>query len=299
MTATWNATALTGGTTGCLDAIATASISHMDRAIVTVAYSSTYHIYVFVFDATSVDAENSPYVVRPDDFSTAGTWKVLNAFYDQSGTILTAGNLVDDPQSLPWHVAAEGMVFIPSVEQNQALILTMAQAITAAGAWTDIANYGDTTQVTVDDTYATVTNVASGAGVLTHLFLPGATTAADVVTARITVDSTEYTLAFTLVNATDRFFAGVAKMQTYIRSTGGAVGGELTQASWGGGIESGIANRAVASVGLLPMAPAEALQGGGPLLRFESSLLVEMKSSDFSATNNRDYCAAVYTLDQY
>ncbi len=65
-------TCLTGGTTGCLDKIAVAAIEDGDIAITMVGET----VYFHQFDADGTDAESSPAVIRPNDYSTAGVWKL-------------------------------------------------------------------------------------------------------------------------------------------------------------------------------------------------------------------------------
>lgn len=68
----WHKFALTGGGTTALDGIATASIADSDVCHV---YAAGKYYYM-VFDADATDAESSPSVIRPDDYSTAGVWKL-------------------------------------------------------------------------------------------------------------------------------------------------------------------------------------------------------------------------------
>lgn len=68
----WHKFALTGGTATSLDGIAIASLTNND--VCHVHAGGTY--YYYVFDATATDAESSPTVIRPDDYSTAGVWKL-------------------------------------------------------------------------------------------------------------------------------------------------------------------------------------------------------------------------------
>ena len=67
---TWNATALTGGATRALDAIAISSLTDGDRAFVV----ASGKLYVYEFDSSATDAESSPDYIRPDDYATAGVW---------------------------------------------------------------------------------------------------------------------------------------------------------------------------------------------------------------------------------
>jgi len=222
------------------------------------------------------------------------------------------GNLIKDPQRMCWGVALETMLSIGYINTPATDAILLSYPITGADFWTamgalntySVADSGFTmvNQVSVDDTYATITDISSGSGgVLTHLILPGASTAGDVSTVRITLDGVVLTaLAFTSVNVTDRFFAGPTKN---ILTYGGRSSTEGAWASATSEIVSGLAVRKVGSTeatkqGLHLLTPDEAL-GTYPCLQFNSTLKVEMKSSDFSSTNNRDDCAAIFILNQY
>lgn len=78
-------TALTGGGTGALDKTATAELADKDIAMVVTATD----LYFYSFDSDATDAESSPLVIRPNDYSSAGVWKLVsfNALaYRSSGT---------------------------------------------------------------------------------------------------------------------------------------------------------------------------------------------------------------------
>lgn len=76
--------ALTGGTSGALDAIditATSApnasnLADGDSAIVAIISGTTSTVYEYVFDADGTSAESSPTVIRPDDYATAGVWRL-------------------------------------------------------------------------------------------------------------------------------------------------------------------------------------------------------------------------------
>lgn len=84
---------LTGGGTGALDALDingsnspnTYNLAEGDTAQVSTISGSTVAIYWYVFDADGTDAESSPTVIRPEDFSTAGVWRLATS-QSQSGT---------------------------------------------------------------------------------------------------------------------------------------------------------------------------------------------------------------------
>jgi hypothetical protein len=75
---TYNTTSLTGGSTRSLDVLLTSTLVDGDRAHSQVADE----FFVHYFDATGAEAENSPSVIRPDDFiasGSAGVWKILKS----------------------------------------------------------------------------------------------------------------------------------------------------------------------------------------------------------------------------
>jgi len=76
----WNRTVLTGGGATALDGIAIASLTDGDRADVVVEADGNKY-YFYVFDSAATDAESSPNVIRPDDYSTAGVWKLASSPY--------------------------------------------------------------------------------------------------------------------------------------------------------------------------------------------------------------------------
>jgi hypothetical protein len=68
--------ALTGGGTGALDKVGVASLSDDDVAWTIVGDVLGFYQY----HSAATDAENSPYYIRPDDYSTSGVWYLVNAF---------------------------------------------------------------------------------------------------------------------------------------------------------------------------------------------------------------------------
>lgn len=67
-------TCLTGGTTGCLDKIATASITNGDIAMVVTGNI----IYFYQYNSSATDATASPTFIRPTDYSSAGVWYLVD-----------------------------------------------------------------------------------------------------------------------------------------------------------------------------------------------------------------------------
>lgn len=92
---TWNASALTGGATRALDAISVNSLTDGDRAISIVSGE----LYIHEYDASGTDSEDSPDVIRPDDFSTQGNWILATSPLDN--TELYAGDVIGRFASTP------------------------------------------------------------------------------------------------------------------------------------------------------------------------------------------------------
>lgn len=68
---------LTGGKTGCLDRTSQSDLYDGDVAIYHFEGTSSEYWY----DADATDAENSPLIIRPDDYSTSGVWKQQDRLY--------------------------------------------------------------------------------------------------------------------------------------------------------------------------------------------------------------------------
>ena len=292
------ATGLIGGATTDLDYIDGDTLNEGDFALV----MSGASFYVYRLDATSGASESSPYIISPD--SNAGTKRWIQQqvpWVSSTGEMFLRSNWIKDPQDMIWTIGSEaeigpGYIYTRTPGYYNANVY----ALSGAGAWTTFAAAGDVGQVIADDTYATITNVTTGyGGVLTNLVLPGGTNASDTVTARITVDGTAYTISFDLDNASDRVIAGMIK-HAVKQTDGGSDASSVWDTS---GLTGGIAFRQEGLAGtssvLALMATPSVSLAQTPCVRFESTLKVEMKSSDFTTTNNRDDCAAIYTLSQY
>ena len=79
----WPADGLIGGATGDLDDYAVATLSEGDAGFVFTISGEDVDAYWYVFDASGTDAESSPAVIRPDDYSSGGNWRlvgVINRF---------------------------------------------------------------------------------------------------------------------------------------------------------------------------------------------------------------------------
>ncbi len=200
---------------------------------------------------------------------------------------------VFDPQKMLWNVGLETKCGI-GIGATDGSYYYQALVPFSSTAFTTLANVAAINQV-VDNNYVTVANVTAP-GVLTNLILPGVTATSDVVTAKITIDGTVFTIPFTAENATDRFFTGITEQHQN--------NSQYARGPWHGiwedsDLVDGIAYRRDNSrFGAIISDPIAQISSG-LCVRFDTNLKVEMKSSNFSATNNRDECAAVYILDLY
>jgi len=211
----------------------------------------------------------------------------------------TLGNLTHNPHKLSWHVGKEdnfGLGFFGDSTGGAAYRVNFfddAATWVILDAWADTATHVDTTD---DDDYKGVTDY-TGSGVLTNIILPGVTALGDVVTAKVTVDGAEYEIAFTAEDdAKDRFCSGKVMQHSDYGSRG------ESSTVWGdSGIVSGIAcrhTRTTLTQGYSALCTPSNTLSGAPCLRFETSLVVEMKCSDVCDTDERDRCAVVYFIDQ-
>lgn len=97
MTTVHHASILTGGTTGCLDAKAISNLTDGDLCLVA---TTSWGLYWYQFDADATDAELSPDVIRPDDYVSAGVWKLLQPSINTSicsRKDIVGGEIWNDP----------------------------------------------------------------------------------------------------------------------------------------------------------------------------------------------------------
>jgi len=73
----YNCTALTGGAARALDSYSVANLVNGDRAMVVTGGK----FYFYVYNSTGTAAENSPLVIRPDNYSTGGNWELAGSPY--------------------------------------------------------------------------------------------------------------------------------------------------------------------------------------------------------------------------
>lgn len=115
----YECTALTGGGAGALDTLAVATLTDLEIARVVASNVE----YMYQFNAAAVDAENSPTLIRPDDFGAAGVWYLMTVPgqvvpYGTTANTATAGN---DAR-------------IPTTAQKGALFDYSATSLTGGGA---------------------------------------------------------------------------------------------------------------------------------------------------------------------
>lgn len=87
----YSCSALTGGAQGALDSLDQTGdgdsditdgtpnrydLIEGDAALVGIISGTTVNYYFYIYDADGTDAENSPIVIRPDDYSTSGVWRL-------------------------------------------------------------------------------------------------------------------------------------------------------------------------------------------------------------------------------
>lgn len=179
----WHKFGLTGGGATNLDGIAIAEIGNNDVCHV---YASGKYYYM-VFDATATDAENSPLVVRPDDYSTAGVWKLASSPYGDlallkavvsglanndsidGGDVTVSGNTLtitptsclDSGRTTQLYTSANQTVVIPSVANTDYYVFLVKLAV------------GGTMEFRA---YTTIAGVASDADVSKYRFITWAQT---------------------------------------------------------------------------------------------------------------------------
>lgn len=176
---------------------------------------------------------------------------------------------------------------------------TFLNASSTSAFFTSIALRGAQASVTVANTYVTVANL-TGSG-FAFDFVSPTHDGTFTPTIRITVDGTVYTLAPSAVFAAgNRMIVGPVTSGAISTSNSATIGSDLSginSASDNGftGSMVGGVQTISGSVGI--PTPEFALSLGMQALRFESSLLVEMKASGLSASAVDKQCAVTYRLD--
>ncbi len=191
---------------------------------------------------------------------------------------------------------------IVSVPKGQLIIKTSAAGVdnsSAAGFFTAIAQRGAQASITVADTYVTVASL-SGAGFLFNCVSP-THSAAFRPTIRLTIDGTVYTISPSAdQTALYRLVLGSLTSNPAV-STAGAIGTDILgpntapDVGYQNALVGGVPVNATGNVAVV--GPESVLSYGLPVLRFETSCVIEMKASLLSGTANDKVCAASYRLD--
>lgn len=198
---------------------------------------------------------------------------------------------------------------LPILSINQAGLgiktaITTTSVANTAGFFTALALDGAESAITVADTYVTVTS-QTGAGFLFNLVLP-THSAAHRSTARITIDGVIYTITQSAdQTALWRMVIGALSIG---KSTAGiataAVAGDTIDpnGAWDAGFNrakiGGVRQYGASASDLLTVPSESAIMTYNmPMLRFESSLLVEMKCSLLSGTAADKQCGATFRMD--
>lgn len=215
-----------------------------------------------------------------------------------SGTaaqLIGANRWITNPKHLPVSTVNQANLSL----KTSATVANNFTAVNSAASFTAMALRGAQTSVAVADTYVTLANL-TGAGFLFNVICATNTGAVYTPTIRITVDGVVYTISpSSTVNATFRMVLGVLIAAAPSVSAIAAVGSDIISPNAGpdNGFSNanvgGLYNPAVAAI----TTPEMILAYGLPCLRFESSLLVEMKTSLLASSANDRLGGVSYRLD--
>lgn len=280
----WKFSGITGGTATDLDGKDGAEINDGAFALVLLDTGATF----YEADLTSGATADGVNVVAP--VTNAGDIRWIHkpmGWMNDLGGVFFHSHLTNDPKVVQWLFGDEAEL---GVDKGDGTTSPVTIDMTTADFWTYIANYGAVAQAVSDDVYATVTDI-TGAGILHDLFLPGVTAAGDIVSVRITIDGVAHELSFTATDAGQRFCAAEIQSKQYQAPL------DVWQRSSAGfiGLAAGISDIGVGGESVF-IAPA-CRMARGMSLRFTTSLTVEMKTTDVTTSNRRDYCGATYRLD--
>lgn len=180
------------------------------------------------------------------------------------------GPYLRDPRYMPRFYGDTGVIYR---SYNAATVASSASAFWTGGVGAIDRVPGSVyiTGAWSADTYRTVASVSSGSGIVSHMIGP-ATSSAQTVTYRVTVDGVEYTFtAATTADAERAVIGWGVPLAAYTAAT--------TY-----GLQSGAASpdgftQNINSTGLVLLGPNDARVSPGQLLLFKTSLLVEIKIS--------------------
>ena len=179
-------------------------------------------------------------------------------------------------------------------------VSSMAVEATFTGS---LASQGAVANITAANTYVTICNLSGGGYFFGAVSPASAFSASEVATFRITVDGAVYTIASganitgnASIYSAFRFFLGSlydGELQTTAKTdvieTGpGAYSNFINQGAFLGNARE--------SKGIM-LHNDQILKCGFPLVRFDSSLIVECKLSSYTATVPYPRCSAQYQLD--
>ena len=204
---------------------------------------------------------------------------------------------ITNPKHLP-------IVSIVSAGLNIKSAIGAVSVANVAGFFTALALDGADSAITVADTYVTVADL-SGAGFAFDFVLP-THSAAHRSTARITVDGTVYTITQSADQTA--LWRMVIGPLTIGKSTVGiataAIAGDIIMpnGAWDAGFNrakiGGVRQYGASSADFLTVPSESAIMSYNmPMLRFESSLLIEMKCNLLSADAVEKQCGATFRMD--
>jgi hypothetical protein len=207
------------------------------------------------------------------------------------------GRFITNPKHMP-------LLSVIQTALNAKTSPTAQSIASVAGFWTAIARDGATAAITVADTYVTVCSL-SGAGFLFNVISP-THTAGFIPTFRITVDGTQYVIAPSANQTLAwRMVLGAVTMGTSTTGIATAsVAGDIIvpngafDVAFANAKIGGVRQYGASAVDFLGIPSETAIMSNQlAMLRFESSLVVEVKASLLSGTANDKNCGATYKLD--
>ena len=173
-------------------------------------------------------------------------------------------------------------------------------AMSAAGGFTALALRGAQTSITVADTYVTVTS-QTGAGFAFNFVSPTHDGGVHTITWRITVDGLVYTITSAGHAIGNRLILGPITQGVPATSTIGAIGTDIIapNAAADAGFQTastgGVTVQATSAIGI--PTPEMILSNNWQCLRFESSLLVEVKCNLLSSVAVDKQCGVTFRMD--
>ena len=199
------------------------------------------------------------------------------------------GGMTKDPRHLPCYDGTGTLLVYDNTGQAGSQ---------AATFWTELDLIGAFATGSTDDTYKEVCNI-TGSGVLFHVVSQAITNTTDDVTFRITVDGTEYVIAKTQTwvfggNDAYRVLLGCGV-------DGNTIGAKYTTTSgylhdFAGRSSTSAFSKNSGVITLIP--PSEIMNNSMPCVRFDASLIVEVKVTDvYVADTYGAYAGATYILD--